>query len=130
MTETTALTERPSDLPDLAGNDAHGRPPASTEEAVYLPHSQIDFGRVKSAFAIALHMHQPLVPLGGDDLRSARIISNLQYMMEHPNVGDNHNATVFHQCYKRMGEFIPALVNQGHNPRVMLDYSGTLLHGL
>jgi hypothetical protein len=29
-----------------------------------------------------------------------------------------------------MGEFIPQLMNEGKQPRVMLDYSGTLLHGL
>jgi hypothetical protein len=51
-------------------------------------------------------------------------------MMDHPHVGDNHNAKVFHWCYKRMGEFIPRLVAEGSQPRVMLDYSGTLLHGL
>ena len=75
-------------------------------------------------------MHQPLIPAGGPDLGTAEIISNLQYMMEHPGVGDNHNATVFQWCYKRMGEFIPQLVDEGRQPRVMLEYSGTLLHGL
>ncbi|MBN1609832.1 MAG: hypothetical protein JW940_24580 [Polyangiaceae bacterium] len=92
--------------------------------------SHIDFGTLRSAFAFALHMHQPLIPAGGDDLRTASVISNLKYMMEHPGVGDNHNAPVFQWCYKRMGEFIPALVQEGKNPRVMLEYSGTLLHGL
>jgi len=29
-----------------------------------------------------------------------------------------------------MGEFIPRLVAEGRQPRIMLDYSGTLLHGL
>jgi hypothetical protein len=51
-------------------------------------------------------------------------------MMDNPQIGDNHNAPVFHWCYKRMGEFIPQLVSEGKQPRVMLDYSGTLLHGL
>ena len=51
-------------------------------------------------------------------------------MMEHPGIGDNHNAAVFRWCYKRMGEFIPQLVDEGKRPRVMLEYSGTLLHGL
>jgi hypothetical protein len=92
--------------------------------------SRIDFARIHSAFAIALHMHQPLIPAGGDDLRTARIISNLQYMLEHPNVADHHNATVFRWCYRRMAEFIPQLVREGRQPRVMLDYSGCLLHGL
>jgi hypothetical protein len=97
---------------------------------VFLPESRIDFSRIKSAYAIALHMHQPLIPAGGDDLRTADLISNLQYMMEHQDIGDNHNAPVFNWCYKRMGEFIPQLVGEGRDPRVMLEYSGTLLHGL
>jgi hypothetical protein len=75
-------------------------------------------------------MHQPLIPAGGDDLRTARIISNLQYMLEHPNGADHHNAPVFRWCYKRMAEFIPQLVRAGRQPRVMLDYSGCLLYGL
>ena len=29
-----------------------------------------------------------------------------------------------------MGEFIPQLLGEGGQPRVMLDYSGTLLHGM
>jgi hypothetical protein len=75
-------------------------------------------------------MHQPLIPAGGSDLHTAAIISNLQDMMNHPDVGDNHNAPVFHWCYKRMGEFVPQLIHEGKAPRVMLEYSGTLLHGL
>jgi hypothetical protein len=90
----------------------------------------IDFGRARAGFACALHMHQPLIPAGGGDLRTARLISNLQHMMNNPHDGDNHNAGVFHWCYKRMGELIPALVREGKQPRIMLEYSGTLLHGL
>jgi len=37
---------------------------------------------------------------------------------------------VFVWCYKRMGEFIPQLIHEGKEPRAMLEYSGTLLHGL
>jgi hypothetical protein len=85
---------------------------------------------IEAAFAIALHMHQPLIPAGGPDLRTAPIISNLQYMYEHPDLEDNHNAPVFRWCYKRMGEFIPQLLGEGLAPRVMLEYSGTLLYGL
>ncbi|HEY9599067.1 MAG TPA: glycosyl hydrolase family 57, partial [Cyanophyceae cyanobacterium] len=43
---------------------------------------------------------------------------------------DNHNAGVFAWCYSRMGEFIPQLISEGCNPRIMLDYSGNLLWGL
>ena len=90
----------------------------------------VDFNRIQSAFATALHMHQPLIPAGGSNLGTAAVISNLQHMMENQGVGDNHNAPVFHWCYKRMGEFIPQLVHEGKQPTVMLDYSGVLLHGL
>ena len=37
---------------------------------------------------------------------------------------------MFVWCYKRMGEFIPQLIDEGKEPRVMLEYSGTLLHGM
>ena len=85
---------------------------------------------VRSAFAIALHMHQPLIPAGGGDHTQAAVISNLQWMMEHQDIHDNHNAPTFRWCYQRMGEFVPALLSEGCQPRVMLEYSGTLLHGL
>jgi len=75
-------------------------------------------------------MHQPIIPAGGDDLRTARLISNLQFMMEHQNIGDNHNAPVFLNCYSRIADFVRELSNEGKNPRIMLDYSGNLLWGL
>ena len=100
------------------------------DDAIFLPSSPVDFGRLRAACAVALHMHQPLIPAGGGDLGTAGIVSNLRHMMEHQHVGDNHNAPVFKWCYQRMGEFIPQLVDEGREPRVMLDYSGCLLHGL
>ncbi|ADE13313.1 conserved hypothetical protein [Nitrosococcus halophilus Nc 4] len=123
------LPEYVDDLPNLCGSEeliANAR----AQGPAYLPESGIDFGDINSAFAIALHMQQPLIPAGGEDLSSAAIISNLKYMMDHQDIGDNHNAPVFHWCYKRIGEFVPKLVDEGKNPRVMLDYSGCLLHGL
>ena len=62
-------------------------------------------------------MHQPLIPAGGSDLRTAEIISNLKYMMDNQGIGDNHNAPVFVWCYKRMGEFIPQLIDEGKAAR-------------
>lgn len=119
-------------LPNISGSEAliEEAIEGSRNRPVFLPDSTIDFGAIKSACAVALHMQQPLIPAGGDDLGTAELISNLQYMMQHPDIGDNHNAAVFHWCYKRMGEFIPQLVGEGKQPRVMLDYSGVLLHGL
>ena len=128
-----------SDLPEYVGSlpNICGAEPriesarrAGGGRPIFLPESRIDFGIMQSAFANALHMHQPLIPAGGPNLTTAEIISNLKQMMDNPGIGDNHNATVFHWCYKRMGEFIPQLVEEEKLPRVMLDYSGTLLHGL
>jgi len=127
------MTDLPSyvdGVPNLCGSEDRIAKAVNRKEPVFLPDSGIDWPHVKSAFAIALHMHQPLIPDPDQDLSHAQIISNLQYMMDHPNDGDNHNASVFHQCYRRMGEFIPQLVAEGKQPRAMLDYSGTLLHGL
>ncbi len=92
--------------------------------------SHIDFGRIKSAFACALHMQQPLVPAGGDDLQDAKIISYLEHMRNNEHVHDFHNWKTFRRCYKRMGELIPELVDAGHDPRIMLEYSGCMLYGL
>ena len=128
----TALPEYVDGLPNISGAEEMCVQSmiANKGKVIYLNESGIDFGRIRSAAAIALHMHQPLIPAGGSDLSNAEIISNLKYMMDNQGIGDNHNAPVFVWCYKRMGEFIPQLMNEGKQPRVMLEYSGTLLHGL
>lgn len=130
MPQTIDLPEYIGEYPNICGSEDMLCPASRRTDPVYLPESRIDFGHINSCFANALHMHQPLIPAGGDDLRTAQVISNLQAMMDHPDVGDNHNAPVFHWCYKRMGEFIPQLVDEGKQPRIMLEYSGCLLHGL
>ncbi len=117
-------------LPNICGSEDRLADAMNRAGPFYLPQSGVAFDRAKSVSAVALHMHQPLIPAGGDDLQTAEIISNLQHMMDHPDVGDNHNASVFLHCYQRMGEFIPELVRAGRQPRVMLDYSGCLLDGL
>lgn len=125
------LAETIDGLPNISGSESlieqaiRNRP-----DPVFKDSSRVDFGRIKGAAAIALHMHQPLIPAGGGDLTTAKIISNLKYMMENQHIGDNHNAPVFHWCYKRMGEFVPQLMHEGKEPRVMLEYSGTLFYGL
>jgi len=128
----SVLPEYVDGLPNICGSEPTVEEAVrqSERKSVFLAESRIDFSRIRSAAAIALHMHQPLIPAGGAELRTATIISNLKYMMDNPNIGDNHNAPVFQWCYKRMGELIPQLLDEGREPRVMLDYSGTLLHGL
>src|SRR5258708_1934753 len=126
------LTECVDGLPNICGSEERIRQAirASRTDPVFLPQGASGFGEINSAFAIALHMHQPLIPAGGPELRTARLISNLQWMLDNPDSGDNHNAGVFLWCYRRMGEFVPQLLDEGFQPRVMLEYSGTLLYGL
>lgn len=102
----------------------------SEGKEVFAPESGIDLNSIKSTACIALHMHQPLIPAGGEDLRSAELISNLKEMFDHPDLGDNHNAAVFKWCYERIGKLVPELMEQGFEPRVMLEYSGNLIYGL
>lgn len=125
----TELAEYINEVPNLSGSEeilAKGW----QSRQVFLPDSPIDWDRVDSTFAIALHMHQPIIPNPDQPLRQAEEISYLKHMMDHPGDGDNHNARIFRDCYKRMGDFIPELIAEGKDPRVMFDYSGTLLHGM
>lgn len=115
-------------IPVLSGWEERVRNVAGSGQGAF-SETDADFDSINSAFAIALHMHQPLIPGGGDDIKTAKVIGNLQHMMEHPDIGDNHNASTFRWCYKRLAEFIPQLLEEGNSPRVMLDYSGCLLYG-
>ncbi|BAU04259.1 glycosyl hydrolase family 57 [Fischerella sp. NIES-3754] len=121
-----ALTELRSGLPNICGWEAAIQSIVKQEEPVYLNTTNLKLENITAGFACALHMHQPSIPAG----INGEIISNIQYMFEHPYDGDNHNAGAFAWCYSRMGEFIPQLISQGCNPRIMLDYSGNLLWGL
>jgi hypothetical protein len=127
---STSLPEYIDGLPNICGSEEQIAEAMSGREPIFLPECGIDFEMIESGFASALHMQQPLIPAGAGDPRSAEVISNLRHMMDNPDIGDNHNASVFHWCYKRMGEFIPQLVQEGRSPRIMLEYSGCLLHGL
>lgn len=128
----TELVEMIDGWPNISGSEALIEQVIqdSQTQPVFLPASTVEFSKLQSAAAVALHMHQPLIPAGGADLPGAAMISNLQYMFDHPTVGDNHHAPVFHWCYKRMNQFIAQLLDEGQQPRLMLDYSGALLYGL
>jgi hypothetical protein len=124
-----SIPEIIKERPNICGWEDQVAAVTSRHEPVYLGRTPMHLERLQSAFAIGLHMHQPLI-LGDGDLRSTPIIGNLQYMMEHQDIGDNHNAPVFAWCYSRTADFIRELVDSGRQPHVMLDYSGTLLFGL
>lgn len=120
------LDATPSGLPLICGWEAEIASVTHHPDPVFLPVTNLHLDQITAGFACALHMHQPTIPAGAN----GALINHLQYMFEHPHEGDNHNATVFAWCYSRMGDFIPELVNNGCNPRIMLDYSGNLLWGL
>lgn len=116
------LNDMKAGLPNICGQEETITEVANTREPVFLSRTNLDLSKITSGFACALHMHQPTIPAGA----GGEPISNLQHMFENQGDGDNHNASVFAWCYKRMGEWIPELVAKGNNPRIMLDYSGNL----
>lgn len=128
----TQLPEYVDALPNICGEEAEVERvvAAARERSLFAEPGGVNFSSIRAACAIALHQHQPLIPAGGGDLRTADLISNLQYMMSNQGIGDNHNAPTFVWCYRRIGDFVPQLIGEGRSPRCMLEYSGTLLHGL
>jgi hypothetical protein len=113
-------------LPPIAGDEAEILALVQQPGPVFLPRTNLKLEQIRSGFACALHMHQPTIPAGAN----GELISHLQYMLEHPGEGDNHNAEPFAQCYRSLADIIPQLIGEGCNPRIMLDYSGNLLWGL
>lgn len=112
-------------LPAIAGEEAKVLETVNHNDPIFLGSTNLRLEDINAGFACALHMHQPTIPAG----RNGELISNLQYMYEHPGEGDNHNADPFAWCYRRLGEIIPQLLQEGCNPRIMLDYSGNLFWG-
>ncbi|MEB3191734.1 MAG: glycosyl hydrolase family 57 [Snowella sp.] len=112
-------------LPAIAGEEAKILEIVNHNDPIFLGSTNLRLEDINAGFACALHMHQPTIPAG----RNGELISNLQYMYEHPGEGDNHNADPFAWCYRRLGEIIPQLLQEGCNPRIMLDYSGNLFWG-
>ena len=130
------LPEFINGLPNISGWDTERADAirAGGGRTVFLHESGIDFGRARGACAVALHMHQPLIPAGGPgrgaDPRHDPLVGNLQFMTESPYEEDRHNAGIYRLCYRRPGELIPQLVHEGRLPRLTLDYTGTLFLGL
>ncbi len=116
-------------LPNVAGWENQVETVTSRQEPVFLSRIQLRPDRIQAAFAVGLHMHQPLI-IGGNDVRTGSLIGNLQHMVENQHIHGNHDAPAFAWCYGRTADFIRELVDAGRQPRVMLDYSGCLLFGL
>ena len=116
-------------LPNICGWEEQVEAVTSRGDPAFLGRTPLRVDRLQSAFGVALHMHQPLI-IDDGDLQTARVVGNLQYMMERQHIHDCHDAPVFAWCYSRIADFIRELVDAGRHPRVMLDYSGCLLFGL
>ena len=113
-------------LPPIAGREAELKRLMQQDLPDWQSHSNLQVEQIRSCFCCALHMHQPTIPAGAN----GTLISHLAYMFEHQSEGDNHNAEPFAQCYRRMDDLIPELIDEGCAPRIMLDYSGNLLWGI
>ncbi len=64
------------------GGGGRSRRPCRQGQTALRPENRMDFERLRSGFAFALHMHQPLISAGGAELRTAAMISNLKYMLD------------------------------------------------
>ena len=126
MADRFNANRSPEPLPPISGREAELQALMQSDDPYWLSHTDRSLSSLRSGFACALHMHQPTIPAGAD----GALISHLQFMLEHPDQGDNHNAEPFAHCYRRMAELIPQLIASGCSPRIMLDYSGTLLWGV
>jgi hypothetical protein len=117
-------------LPNISGLERDVKAAGAARRApVYLGRTPMILERIQAAFAIALHMHQPVI-LDDGDPRGAPMKGNLQYMMDRQHVHGCHDAPVYLSCYSRIADFVRDGVDGGRHPRVMLDYSGELLFGL
>ena len=97
------LPEIVEGLPDFCGDEREVETVTGSRRGLaYLHETNLRLDALQSVCCIALHMHQPLIPAGGSDMRSAEIISNLDSMFRNPGVGDNHNAAAFADCSGRM----------------------------
>jgi hypothetical protein len=114
-------------LPNISGAEGQVEEVMRSRQPVFLPDTSLRLDRLRATFAVALHMHQPLIPAPGGDLRRADIISNLDRMIR---TGEDYNANIFADCYGRMGTILGELVHEGKHPRVMFDFSGELFYGL
>ena len=117
--DVASLPEYVDGLPNLSGSeDAVERAIAEPRDRpVFLDESRIPFDRIRSACAIALHMHQPLTPAGGDDLHTAALIGNLQTMAEHPGDRRQPQCACFPALLRAHGRVHPRAARRRHCSR-------------
>ena len=114
--DRTAMPEIVDGLPNICGADAQVEEVTRDRGPVFLPETNLRLDKLQAVFAVALHMQQPLIPAGGRDLRTADIISNLDYMMRNPGSGDNHNASGLRRLLRPHGRHHPGAGPRGPQP--------------
>ena len=68
-----------SEFLSICGRDQSIQTLMQSPERIWQTSEHHDISHLRSAFACALHMHQPTVPAGPD----GQLISHLQYMFDH-----------------------------------------------
>ena len=69
------MPEMLGDLPNICGQEDRVEVATRSRQPVFLPETNLRLNRLRSTFAIALHMQQPLIPAGGHELRTAALIA-------------------------------------------------------
>ncbi len=89
--------------------------------------------RAKAIYVPWLHMHQPLIwfiypkkILNKKTWHDESLVGNLEKMLYE----GNYDARKMAMAYANPAKFIKKLTEQGHDPKIMLDFSGTLLESL
>src|SRR4051812_34518070 len=81
--ELRQLPETVNGLPNICGAWDQVKEVTRSRTPVYLNETNLHLDQLRAVFAIALHMQQPLIPAGGD-IRTADLISNLDFMVRNP----------------------------------------------
>ncbi len=71
-----------------------------------------------------LHMHQPFV------LKNSTLISNIEKMLYSSDKRERWDAKLILRAYKNPAKYVEILAEEGKEPRIILDFSGTLLESL
>jgi hypothetical protein len=80
---------------------------------------------MKAAYLPWLHMHQPMVFTGDNE-----IVGNLEKMLSSDDSRDQWDGRLMARAYKNPAFWVRNLEEEGKHPRVAVDYSGLLLENL
>ncbi len=81
----------------------------------------------RAVVCINLHHHQPFLFID-----NGKRVSNIRKMWQYAGNDDQQrwNAACYVGSYRELGKSVNLLVNEGYEPRIMADFTGSLLKGL